>query len=514
LDKHSQPRLERGNGILLHITSLQGEFGIGTLGKCARDFVRFLKKAGQKYWQILPVGPVSSGFSFSPYSSYSTFAGNHMLIDPVSLQSEPWMKSDILSGLTKNPGTRRVNFQQIESRTDSFLSTAWNDFNTHGTEREIGHFRQYCSEHTHWLDDFALFRSLSKKTGSLHWRSWKSDLKNRENIDLNNLPDGISRPMELVRFEQYLFDVQWRKLKQFCNDNGIRLVGDIPIYVGMDSADAWGQPSLFRFFDDLSPDGVSGVPPDYFSDTGQKWGNPLYRWFTASGTNSALYQWWEMRLRRLFSLVDIVRIDHFRGFESFWNVDTDSPDGRGGHWEQGPGYDLFDHLFKKIGNMPVIAEDLGVITDAVRDLRERTGFPGMKILQFAFGGDPDNPYLPQNITDPNCVIYTGTHDNNTSIGWFLNETGSGKTRELLRSYLGFEKGDEFLWRFIDFAVSSAADISILPFQDIAGLGEEARLNTPGTSGRQNWSWKAIPSDFSDARAEKLKKLCLRAGRIS
>jgi len=514
LNKNSQPRLERGSGILLHITSLYGDSGVGNLGNSTTDFIRFLKKAGQKYWQILPLGPVSSGYSYSPYASHSSFAGNQMLIDPVSLQDEAWMKSDILAGSPPPGETRRINFREAEFQTDTFLGTAWENFNRYGSKSEKEQFRKFCIANTHWLDDFALFKALSEINHSFNWRSWDPVWKDRDSIDLKALPGNLKGRMDQVRFEQYLFDIQWNRFKTNCNANGIRLIGDIPIYVGMDSADTWANPSLFRFNDDFSPEAVSGVPPDYFSETGQKWGNPLYRWFTEKGVNIHLHKWWEMRLLRLFSLVDIVRIDHFRGFESFWSVDTESPDGRGGRWEKGPGYDLFDHLFKTIGNMPVIAEDLGIITDEVHRLRERTGFPGMKILQFAFGGGKDNPYLPENITDPNCVIYTGTHDNNTSIGWFRNETGHGGTHDFLQSYLEYGGEDEFLWKFINCAVSSAADLSIVPLQDIAGLGEEARLNTPGTSGDQNWSWRAAPKDFSDAGAEKLKKLCIRAGRAS
>ncbi|MEN8223356.1 MAG: 4-alpha-glucanotransferase [Acidobacteriota bacterium] len=513
MKNNNHSRFERGSGVLLHITSLPGEHGIGNLGKSAFDFVDYLKSGGQKYWQILPAGPVSSGYSFSPYSSYSSFAGNQLFIDPVSLQKESWMHSDIVSDLKHVPDRELIDFQETETSINNFLQIAWINFKENAISSEKDNFEQFCENNKHWLNNFSLFRSISGRFNSFDWRSWGEGLKIRENGDIKEYSALLAEEIRFVNFEQYIFDLQWRKLKNYCKNNNIRLIGDIPIYAGMDSADVWANTGIFQFNDNLEPEGVAGVPPDYFSETGQKWGNPLYKWFSGDKTNTLTLDWWLLRMRRLLELVDIVRIDHFRGFESYWSVEPDSVDGRNGKWVTGPGKDLFDFLKKSAGNLPVIAEDLGIITDEVNKLREETGFPGMKILQFAFDQQPDNPYIPENITDPNSVIYTGTHDNNTSAGWFANEISDIRTKEYIRSYLKLDKDEDFLWKFIECSISSIADISIVPLQDILGLGEGSRLNTPGTSGSSNWRWKTIGSAFENTKMEKLKKLCERHGRL-
>jgi len=510
-NKHSL--FERGSGVLLHITSLPGEYGIGNLGKSAFDFVDYLKSGDQKYWQILPVGPVSSGYSYSPYSSYSSFAGNHLFIDPVSLQEESWMQTDILSGLKDRIDTNMVDFPEIAPAINNFLRIAWDDFNKNYNSSEIKDFDQFCSDKQQWVDTYSLYRSLSDKFNSFDWRSWEDGLKERKTGEIERYSDLLSDEIRYFKFEQYIFEQQWKKLKSYCNNNNIKLIGDIPIYAGMDSADVWENRAIFKFRKNLSAEGVAGVPPDYFSKSGQKWGNPLYKWFSGDKINDLTFDWWHARVKRILELVDIVRIDHFRGFESYWSVNEDSPDGSMGKWEAGPGESLFDFLKDKIGKLPVIAEDLGIITEKVKDLREQTGFPGMKILQFAFDRQPDNPYIPENITDPNCVIYTGTHDNNTSKGWFANEIYDKGTRDYIRSYLKIDKDEDFLWKFIECAMFSRADISIIPMQDILGEGEGSRLNTPGTSGSSNWRWKAVGSSFDKNKMERLKKMCEQSGRL-
>ncbi len=510
-NKHSL--FERGSGILLHISSLPGEYGIGNMGKSAFDFVDYLKYGDQKYWQILPIGPVSSGYSFSPYSSYSSFAGNHLFIDPVSLQEESWLQRDILSELKTYKNRNLIDFQEIVPSINNFIRIAWIDFENNSNSSDKIKFNNFCESNKHWLNNYSFYKSLSSKFNSFDWRSWDKKLKRRERRSLEKYSALLSDEIRYIKFEQYIFDRQWKKLKSYCNKNNIKLIGDIPIYAGMDSADVWENRDIFQFQDNLSPDGVAGVPPDYFSDTGQKWGNPLYKWFIGEKINKSALDWWLARMRRLLELVDIVRIDHFRGFESYWNVKPESTDGKNGKWETGPGEILFNFLKEKVGNLPVIAEDLGIITQEVNDLREKTGFPGMKILQFAFDQQPDNPYIPENISDPNCVIYTGTHDNNTSIGWFANEINDDETRNFVRSYLGIEHDEDFLWNFIGCAIMSNADIAIIPLQDILGNGEEARLNTPGTSGSSNWRWKAVESSFDIDKMGRLKKLCERSGRV-
>ena len=507
-----QTRFDRGSGILLHITSLPGKYGIGNLGKCAHDFVDYLKSGGQKYWQILPVGPVSSGYSYSPYSSYSSFAGNEHLIDPASLQSEDWMKTDILAHLTEKENVPVIDYTSIESEIKLILKFAFNDFMQNRSEQDRISFESFCSEQSYWLDSFSLFKALADKFGSLDWKSWDEELRNRNTEALNRYISLMAREILLIKFTQYLFDRQWRKFKKYCLEKNILLIGDIPIYAGMDSADVWMNPDIFQFSEDLTPTGVSGVPPDYFSATGQKWGTPLYKWFENNSNNIYTYDWWHNRLKRLFNLVDIVRIDHFRAFESYWSIDPDSSDGRIGRWERGPGEDFFNFLKKKMETLPVIAEDLGIITREVTELREKTGFPGMKILQFAFDQQPENPYLPENITDPNCVIYTGTHDNNTSVGWFFNDITDHQTRNYIKSYLKIKNEEEFLWQFISIAISSSADISIIPLQDLLGLPAEFRLNTPGTSSELNWRWKSVPDSLNNERMLRLRHLCEMAGR--
>lgn len=507
MESNKDSRFERGSGILLHISSLPGKFGIGTMGDCALKFIDYLADGGQKYWQILPIGPVSSGYSFSPYSSYSAFAGNPLFIDPASLQSEPWMKTDILSNLKEQKNEKFIDFNKVEGESANILAVAHKDFFKNGSESEQNNYRQFCLKNKFWLDDYALFKSLSNRFTSFDWRSWEESIKKRDPGAVKHYTALLTKEIAFIKFVQYIFDSQWKNLKNHCTKKNISLIGDIPIYAGMDSADVWANTDIFQFSDDLSPSGISGVPPDYFSESGQKWGTPLYEWFREGNVNTETFNWWQNRIRRLLELVDVVRIDHFRGFESYWSIHPDSPDGKQGIWEQGPGIAFFDFLKEKIGSLPVIAEDLGIITDKVKELRREAGFPGMKILQFAFDQQPDNPYIPENISGPNCVIYTGTHDNNTSAGWFSNEVTDQNMREYIKSYLKLENEGDFLWKFIETSISSIADISIIPLQDLLGLPGEFRLNTPGTSGGSNWKWKAVKSSLDRERMKKLKSLC-------
>lgn len=507
LDNNINSRFERGSGLLLHISSLPGEFGIGTIGDCARKFTDYLADGGQKYWQILPIGPVSSGYSYSPYSSYSSFAGNQLFIDPATLQSEPWMKTDILSGLKEQKNNNYIDFNKIEADSADILGIAHENFLRNSSEPEQNNFRQFCKKNKYWLDDYALFKSLSNRFNSFDWRSWEESIQKRDPGAVKHYTELLTGEITFIKFVQYIFNSQWKNFKNYCNKKNISLIGDIPIYAGMDSADAWANTNIFQFSEDLSPLGVSGVPPDYFSESGQKWGTPLYRWFHEENANTETFNWWNNRIGRLLELVNIVRIDHFRGFESYWSIHPDSVDGKQGKWEKGPGTIFFDFLKEKRGSLPVIAEDLGIITDKVKELRKETGFPGMKILQFAFDQQPDNPYIPENISDPNCIIYTGTHDNNTSSGWFFSEVTDSKMREYIKSYLKLENEEDFQWKFIETSISSIADISIIPLQDLLGLSGECRLNTPGTSGGSNWKWKAVSSSLDRERMKKLRSLC-------
>lgn len=507
MEKNKNLRFERGSGILLHITSLPGKFGIGTLGESAFEFSDYLAEGGQKYWQILPIGPVSSGYAHSPYSSYSAFAGNHLFIDPVSLQSETWMRTDILAKLKVQENEGFIDFDKIEAESSNMLGIAYKNFIQNASTSDNDSFYQFCRNNEYWLNDYSLFNALSNRFHSFNWRSWEEKIRKRDPGAVSEYTSLMTDEIEYTKFVQYIFDQQWKKLKDYCNKNNILLIGDIPIYAGMDSVDVWANTNIFQFSEDLSPTGVSGVPPDYFSESGQKWGTPLYRWFIEGEVNTKTNSWWSGRIKRLLELVDIVRIDHFRGFESYWNIHPDSADGRDGKWEHGPGAGFFEYLIKERGSLPVIAEDLGIITEKVEELRRGTGFPGMKILQFAFDQHPDNPYLPENISDPNCVIYTGTHDNNTSAGWFAGDISGKDMRDYIKSYLKLEKEEDFLWKFIEASISSIADISIIPLQDLLGLSGEARINTPGTAGGSNWKWKAVSSSLDRERMKKLKSLC-------
>jgi len=512
LGKNKHPRFERGSGILLHIASLPGKFGIGNLGEAAFKFVDYLTDGGQKYWQILPLGPVSSGYSYSPYSSYSAFAGNHLFIDPVSLQSEPWMRSDILTDLKVKNNDEYINFDIIEAESSSFLGIAYNNFLHNSSVSDNERFLQFCQNNKYWLDDYALFNALSIRFTSFNWRSWEESIQKRDPEAMAKYTSEMKEEIGFTKFVQYTFEHQWNKLKDYCKKKKILLIGDIPIYAGMDSVDVWANTKIFQFSEDLSPLAVSGVPPDYFSESGQKWGTPLYKWFSDGVANEETNDWWSDRIKRVMDLVDIVRIDHFRGFESYWSIDPDSADGKSGKWEKGPGIGFFDSLNKETGAVRIIAEDLGIITEKVEELRRETGFPGMKILQFAFDQQPDNPYIPENISDPNCVIYTGTHDNNTSEGWFSSEISGKGMKDYIKSYLNIEKEEDFLWKFIETSISSIADISIIPLQDLLGLSGNARINTPGTTGGSNWKWKATSTSLNRERMKKLRSLCSRFKR--
>ncbi len=507
MKNYNSSRFERGSGILLHITSLPGKFGIGNLGKSAFEFIDYLEAGGQKYWQILPVGPVSSGYSRSPYSSYSSFAGNPLLIDPVTLQGEPWMKSDILSKLKEQKNNQFVDFEKVETEIFDILKIGYKNFIQNSSGSVLEEYNDFCEKNEYWLNDYSLFVSLADRFNTFNWRSWDNGIKNNDSETIINTKKLLNEQIGYHKFIQYIFEKQWKNLKLYSKKKNISLIGDIPIYAGMDSADVWANTGIFQFSQDLFPTGVSGVPPDYFSENGQKWGTPIYRWFKHGTRHLDTYNWWYKRMKRYLELVDIVRIDHFRAFSSFWSIDPGSSDGKNGHWEVGPGKEFFDFLREKLGSLPVIAEDLGIINEDVEKLRSESGFPGMKILQFAFDGQPDNPYIPENLSDPNCVIYTGTHDNNTSKGWFFEEISDESTKQYIKNYLGIDDNKDFIQKFIELALSSIADISIIPLQDILELPGSFRFNTPGTTNNRNWCWKTVSTSLETERMKKLRSLC-------
>ena len=482
----------RASGILLHPTSLPGRFGIGDLGRDAYEFVDFLEETGQSLWQVLPLGP--TGYGDSPYQCFSAFAGNPLLVSLELLVEDGLLPGGDLDGAPEFPADR-VDYGPVIEFKSARLWRAYDNFRSAGESAGelAGEFAIFCRHAAPWLDDFALFRSIKDAHGGGQWTKWDPHLRAREAAALWFWGENHRREVEGHKFFQYLFFKQWLRLAHYANDHGVKIIGDVPIFVAHDSADVWAHPELFFLDAEGRPEFVAGVPPDYFSETGQLWGNPLYRWDVMVGDG---YRWWVERLRATLQQVDIVRLDHFRGFEKYWAVSGAEETAVNGNWEAGPGAALFEAIGAALGRLPIIAEDLGYITPEVEALRDRFGFPGMRILQFAFGTDPQaDEFKPYRFT-PNTVVYTGTHDNDTTVGWFTS-AGAGEStrsagevddeRELALKYLGSD-GSEIHWDFIRLALSSVADTAIVPLQDVLGRGSEARMNVPARESG-NWDWR-------------------------
>jgi 4-alpha-glucanotransferase len=490
----------RKSGILLHPTSLPGKGGIGSLGKEARRFVDFLGSGGQSLWQVLPLGPTAYGNS--PYSCYSAFAGNPLLIDLETIAAEGDLSPDELK--VELPSDR-VDFHLVERYKYGALRRGAASFFAAGDKRRRDEFHAYC-DNTFWLDDYALFMSLKEMYGGKIWSQWPRETASREPSMLRQLRERVGGAVGEHKYMQWQFTRQWLSLKKYANDHGIEVIGDIPIFVAYDSADVWANPQFFHLDEKGRSTVVAGVPPDYFSKTGQLWGNPLYNWENIAFHG---FGWWVERIRNDLKLFDIVRLDHFRGFEAYWEVHAMEKTAERGHWVKGPGADLFDALFDKLGPMPVIAEDLGVITPDVDALRERYGFPGMRILQFAFDSGPDNPYLPHNhVRD--SVVYTGTHDNDTTVGWFSQL--SKKEKRPVLDYLN-SNGRDIAGDLIRAVLASVADMAVIPLQDILRLDSTARMNIPGTLS-DNWSWRFSESDLRDEDSALLYRLTVMYGRLN
>lgn len=483
----------RSSGILMHISSLPGPYGIGDFGKGAYDFVDFLECASQKEWQILPLG--ITGFGDSPYQNFSVFAGNPYFIDLEEFFQKGYLnKEDIaLHPLGDNP--ERVDYGLLYKNKTALLRIAYKRAKKE-INRELEAF--YEKEKT-WLRDFALFMAIKKAHNDVSWLKWPQEYRNINSRAVLDFERENQDEIYFHIFVQYFFFKQWKALKNYANKKNIRIIGDIPIYVAEDSADLWRHHGLFKVDENLYPLTVAGCPPDAYSETGQLWGNPVYDWEAMERDG---YTWWIDRIRASFEMYDMVRIDHFRGFEAYWEVKYGSSDAVNGKWTKGPGYKFFERIKEELGELPIIAEDLGFLTDEVYELIGKTGFPGMKVLQFAFESGAESEHLPHNYTR-NCVVYTGTHDNNTIIGWVKK---AGK-RELLfaRDYLKLSFEEGFNWGFIRGAFSSTADTCIIPMQDYLGLGDEARMNTPSTLGN-NWVWRMKEDALTDELAEKIAKL--------
>jgi 4-alpha-glucanotransferase len=505
--------LPRRSGILLHPTSLPGRFGIGDLGAEAHRFVDFLAGAGQRLWQVLPLGP--AGVGDSPYQSFSAFAGNPLLIGLEALAEVGLLSRDDLADAPSFPDTE-VDFGAVIPFKLSRLARAAERFHRDAPTSEQGRYRRFCAAEP-WLEDFALFMALKDAHGGAAWNAWEAAVRQREPGALERARAELAGEIEAHRFAQFAFLSQWRALRAACAEKGIALMGDIPIFVAHNSADVWAHQELFRLDDEGAPEVVAGVPPDYFSPTGQCWGNPLYRWDALARTE---YRWWAERFRAAQALVDLVRVDHFRGFEAYWEVPGSDRTAVRGHWVRGPGSALFQALEKELGPLPVIAENLGLITPEVEALRERFGFPGMAVLQFAFDDGAGNVFLPHNHRRE-LVAYTGTHDNETLVGWWRSLDSNDhdaaargrRRRELALRYLGAEETGDIHWRFIRAVLSSVAETAVIPLQDVLGLGSEARMNFPGRPDG-NWRWRYREGQLTSAVGERLRSLTELYGRTA
>lgn len=491
----------RKSGILLPISSLPSKYGIGAFSKEAYDFVDLLKETGQSLWQILPLGP--TGFGDSPYQSFSTFAGNPYFIDLDELVKEGILTEDECSSYDWGDSKEFIDYSKIYNSKSKILRLAYNRINIGENEK----FREFCTENSWWLNDYALYMSIKDSKNGEPWIEWPKSLRLREEEALSKIEEELKDDVEFYKYQQYLFTVQWNKLKSYANENGIKIIGDIPIYVSLDGSDTWSNPKLFQVDEDGLPTDVAGCPPDSFSETGQLWGNPLYNWEYNKETN---YEWWIKRISHSFKLHDIVRIDHFRGFDEYYAIPYSDDTAKNGQWRQGPGIDLFDCIKKELGELDIIAEDLGFLTDSVIKLLEDTGYPGMKILQFAFDSREESDYLPHNYTK-NSIVYTGTHDNDTIMGWYkeIDELD----RDMAHNYLNnYKNKDELQWDFIALAMRSVSNTCIIPVQDYLGLGSDTRINTPATSGN-NWKWRMKDNSFTKDIMDRMYTLTKVTGRL-
>lgn len=502
----------RASGILLHPTSLPGRFGIGDLGSEAYAFADFLVAGGQSLWQMLPLGP--TGYGDSPYACYSAFAGNTLLISPEVLREQELVSdADLEQAILVSA---RVDYGHAYETKTQLLLTAYANFQRGSDDSVQRAFAEFVEANRFWLDDYSLFRALKTANGNRPWHEWDAPLRLRDSSALQRARESLREEIAAHNFFQFIFFQQWFRLKRYCKDRGLRIIGDIPIFVALDSADVWTQPKQFKLDAEGRPTVVAGVPPDYFSATGQLWGNPLYDWDRMEADG---FRWWIQRVRAALEMVDVVRIDHFRGFAACWEIPAGDETAERGRWVNVPGKKLFGAIRKELGELPIIAEDLGVITPDVEELRDEVGLPGMRVLQFAFGGDATSVNLPHNYVR-NVAVYTGTHDNDTTVGWFQTDVRSESTqpaddieaeREYCRNYLS-TTGDEIHWDFIRAVLASVADTAIVPLQDVLGAGNEARMNLPNTT-NGNWDWRFAAGELTDAHAQRLRNLTQIYGRL-
>ena len=489
----------RSSGILLPITALSSKYGIGCFSKEAFTFVDMLKKARQKYWQILPLGPVGKGNS--PYQSFSTYAGNPYLIDLEALITEGLLTYAECDKFIYSEDHSKVDYPLVYEARKILFRKAYERF------IPTDDFTIFTHENDYWLEDYALYMALKEANDGKGWTMWEEGIRTRRQGALQSAREELAEELQYYRFQQYKFYQQWNRLKAYANKAGIEIIGDVPIYVAFDSADTWANPLLFQFNENNEPLAIAGCPPDGFSATGQLWENPLYSWEYHRETG---FKWWISRMKHTFKLYDVVRIDHFRGFESYYSIPYGDKTAEFGHWEIGPGIELFNTLEEQLGKMKVIAEDLGLLTAAVRQLVADTGYPNMKVIEFAFDADSECEYLPHNYHS-NCFVYTGTHDNDTLVGWI--KTMNKQTREFSDEYLHLAdmRVEDKAWAFIRAVLSSVADGAVIPMQDYLGLDSNARMNKPSTVGN-NWEWRLQSGQIKSDLLNKIKNMTVLYGR--
>jgi 4-alpha-glucanotransferase len=523
----------RSSGVLLHPSSLPGGYGIGDLGPAAFEFIDLLAAGGQRLWQVLPLGP--TGYGDSPYQCFSAFAGNPLLISPERLIEDGLLSGpggpakagpydDVGAARAEDVGaafrrpSNHVDFPAVIAHRQSLWPRVLERFDAAGRSPFSDRFEQFCHTHANWLEDFALFMSVKTAHGEGPWIDWETDIAHRDPAAIARWSERCRREIRQHKLTQFLFFDQWQRVREACHRRSIQIMGDLPIFVAHDSADVWSRQELFRLDEDGRPTVLAGVPPDYFSATGQLWGNPHYRWDVLADTG---YAWWIERFRALLTLVDSIRIDHFRGFEASWEIPAGASTAVNGAWVKGPGAELFDAVRSvlKLESLPFVAENLGVITPGVEALRHQFGLPGMAILQFAFGTDPQAPDFRPHNYPTNLVVYTGTHDNDTTVGWWAGDVGHStrsasdikEEHEYANRYLGLD-GREIHWEFIRAVLASVADTAIVPAQDLLGLGSEARMNRPGTASG-NWRWRLTPGQLTHDTLRRLGVLAETYDRV-
>ncbi len=490
---------ERASGILLHITSLPSKYGVGDFGPSSYEFIEFLEASRQKYWQVLPLNPTEATYGNSPYSCPSSFAGNPLMIS-LELMKEDGYLSDSDIQDVPDFSSERADFSKASEYKTNLLRNAF-EYNLNGIA-QYSTFQKFCSDNKYWLDDYALYKSIKGNLTFETWKEFPEDLRNRKPQSIKHWAEKEVHVILYNKFLQFIFFKQWNSLKKHANDKGIKIIGDLPYYINYDSSDVWANQDMFKLDENKNPEYIAGVPPDYFSETGQLWGNPVYNW---DNLRESGYGWWINRVGHNLSIFDKLRLDHFRGFVSYWEVNAGETTALNGHWVHLDPYNFFDTLFSKFDKSKFIAEDLGFITQDVKEVIRHYDLPGMKILQFAFGDDyPYGDYVPSNI-DTNCLVYTGTHDNNTICGWW-NEEASDQEKRRVFDYIEREvTNGEVNWELIQLAMGSRADTTIIPMQDILGIGASGRMNTPSTV-EGNWEWKLKSKEYFSKYIEKLSSL--------